>query len=107
MRSSFMQFCSETTYPSGARYCAISIVAHSVSYDLTATIAMSIGFSLASCCVSVRCFLLGHAFESEPVPTDRLDMFRPGVDQGDVEPVMGELAAGIAADGAGPDDHDA
>ena len=29
--SSFMQFCSETTKPSGARYCRISIVAQAVS----------------------------------------------------------------------------
>ena len=31
MRSSFRQFCSDTTKPSGARYCLISAVAHSVS----------------------------------------------------------------------------
>ena len=31
MVSSFMQFCSETTKPSGARYCRISIVAQAVS----------------------------------------------------------------------------
>src|SRR5262249_20331912 len=29
--SSFMQFCSETQYPSGDRYCLIIIVAHAVS----------------------------------------------------------------------------
>ena len=29
--SSFMQFCSETTKPSAARYCRISMVAHAVS----------------------------------------------------------------------------
>ena len=29
--SSFMQFCSETTKPSGARYCLIIIVAQAVS----------------------------------------------------------------------------
>ena len=29
--SSFMQFCSETQYPSGARYCLIIIVAQAVS----------------------------------------------------------------------------
>ena len=31
MRSSLMQFCKETTYPEGARYWRIIIVAHSVS----------------------------------------------------------------------------
>ena len=31
MRSSLMQFCSETQKPSGARYCRMSVVAHSVS----------------------------------------------------------------------------
>ena len=29
--SSFMQFCSETQYPSGARYCLIIAVAQAVS----------------------------------------------------------------------------
>ena len=31
MRSSLMLFCRDTTNPSGARYCFIIIVAHSVS----------------------------------------------------------------------------
>jgi len=31
MVSSFMQFCSETTKPLGARYCLIIIVAQAVS----------------------------------------------------------------------------
>ena len=53
--SSFMQFCSETMKPPGARYWLISVVAHSVSYDFMQTKAMSIGFSLASCCASVTC----------------------------------------------------
>src|SRR5581483_2760446 len=53
MVSSFMQFCSETTKPSGARYCLIIMVAHAVSYDFMQTKAMSTGFSLASCCTSV------------------------------------------------------
>ena len=78
--------------------------------------AMSTGFSLASCCTSVRCIVFGRAttnsswvmpFEGEPVPADRLDMLRPRVDQRHVEPVMREVAAGIAADRAGPDDDDA
>ena len=77
---------------------------------------MSIGFSLASCCTSVRCIvlrpgadelLLGHAFERQPVLADRLDMLGPRVDQGHVEPVMREVAAGIAADRAGADHRDA
>ena len=34
-------------------------------------------------------------------------MFGPRVDQGHVEPVMCELAAGVAADGAGADHRDA
>ena len=36
----------------------INIVAHSVSYDFTATNAMSIGFSFDSDCTSVRCIVL-------------------------------------------------
>ena len=48
-------------------------------------------------------FLLGHPFDRQPVAADRLDMFGPGIDQGHVEPVMRELAAGVAADGASAD----
>jgi hypothetical protein len=31
MVASFMQFCSDTTKPPGARYCAIIVVAQAVS----------------------------------------------------------------------------
>ncbi len=51
--------------------------------------------------------LLRYPFEREPVPADRLDVLGPGVDQGHVETVMRELAAGIAADRAGADDGNA
>ena len=51
--------------------------------------------------------LLGHPFECQPVPSDPLDVLGPGIDQRHVEPVMGELTAGIAADGTGADDGDA
>ena len=52
-------------------------------------------------------FLRGDAFERQPVLADRLDMLGPRVDQRHVEPVMREVAAGIAADRAGPDHDDA
>ena len=57
-RSSLMQFCIDTTQPEADRYCRISVVAHTVSYDLTATNAMSIGFCFARFCTSVRCMAL-------------------------------------------------
>ncbi len=48
-------------------------------------------------------FLFGYAFDRQTVAADRLDMLGPGVDQRDVEPVMCEMTAGIAADCAGTD----
>ena len=57
IRSSLMQFCNDTTTAPGERYCLIIVVAHSVSYDLTETKAMSIGRSFESCCTSVRCIV--------------------------------------------------
>ena len=51
--------------------------------------------------------LLGHSFDRQPVATDRLDVLGPGIDQGHVEPVMRELAAGVAADRAGADHRNA
>ena len=51
--------------------------------------------------------LLGHPLDGEPVAADRLDMLGPGIDQDDVEPVMREMAAGIAADRPGADDRNA
>ena len=51
-------------------------------------------------------FVGGDALERKAVAADRLDMLGPGVDQRDVEPVMGEVPAGIAADSPGADDDD-
>ncbi len=48
----------------------------------------------------------GHPFERQPVLADGLDVLGPRVDQGHVEPVMRELAPGIAADCAGADHRD-
>src|SRR5204862_7154080 len=47
------------------------------------------------------------AVECQPVLTDRLDMLGPGVAQDYVDPVMGEVTAGVAADRPGADDRDA
>ena len=48
-------------------------------------------------------FLLRHPFDRQPVLADRLDMLGPRIDQDHVEPVMREMAAGIAADRARAD----
>ena len=75
---------------------------------------MSIGFSLARFCTSVRCRVFGRARTNsssvtpsmrQPVLADRLDMLGPRVDQGDVEAVMREVPAGIPADRPGAE-HD-
>ncbi len=58
MRSSLMQFCSETINPSGARYGRIINVAHSVSYDFTLMNTMSIGFCFTRLWTSVMCMAL-------------------------------------------------
>jgi hypothetical protein len=48
-----------------------------------------------------------HAVDREAVAADLLDMLRPAVDQRHVMAGAGEQGAGIAADGAGADEHDA
>src|ERR1700744_796245 len=53
--ASFMQFCSATTKPAGAKYWETMTVAHSVSYDFMQTKAISNGFSFEACCNSVKC----------------------------------------------------
>ncbi|MNC84512.1 hypothetical protein D3C83_00680 [compost metagenome] len=58
MRSSLMQFCSETMNPSGARNGRIISVAHSVSYDFTLMNAMSNGFCFTRPWTSVMCMTL-------------------------------------------------
>jgi len=53
-------------------------------------------------------FLFGREpVELEPPGADRLDVLRPGIDQGDVVPEMGEVAADIPAERARAHDRDA
>ena len=95
----------------------IIIVAHSVSYDLTETKAMSIGFSLArrlhfghvhGLRLRDRELLLGRdAVELEAARANRLDVLGPHVDQRHVLAVMREIAADVTAERAGADDCDA
>ena len=115
MVSSFMQFCNDTTKPFGDRYCEISVVAHWVSYDFMQTKAMSIGFSFASCCASVRCSARTLAVNSgtsricemrSPLDAHGFDVRWPGIDEGDVLARLRHMRAGIAADRAGAHDRD-
>ena len=79
------------------------------------TKAMSTGASLASCCASVMWSArtgtensgdVHRVGDAQPVLAHMLDMLGPGIDEGDVLAGLHHMSAGIAADGAGPDDRD-
>src|SRR5882757_5888018 len=109
MVSSFMQFCSDTTYPSGARYCrsgpgrVIGLHAHEGDVDRR----------LPGQLLRVRDVQRAHrnrefrdvpgVGDAQPVLPHVLDVLGPWIDERDVLARLHHMGAGIPADGSRSD----